>query len=353
MKRKILIITAIVLALLGVGGYFIYQMMMGPMYLPGDLTSKEEYKQFLEANPIKKQNFFELNDSISLYYEKQGTGKTPVLIIHGGPAIPYEKPWNGLEGLTGDYTFYYYHQRGAGQSSRPFDKFESSNFFQNALALNKTLGIPAQVADIELLRKALGQEKIILIGHSFGGFLATMYAIEFPERVQSLVLVAPAEVIKLPSEGGGLYEAVRERLPENLQADYSNYLEQVFDFKNLFKKSEQELVNQNLEFIQYYEAATQQSIEVKPENIGGWMSQALYLGMGVQHDYSEYLKQITAPTLVVHGTDDILGQKSVQLYLDHIPKTELKTISGSHFMFYDNPIKFGEIVSSFLSKPQE
>lgn len=350
MRTKKISTVTIVVSILGIGGYFAYQMMIGPMYLPGDLTTKEEYHNLLNDVVVKdKENSFELNNGISLYYEKQGVGETPVLIVHGGPAIPYERPWNGLDSLTNDYTFYYYHQRGAGKSTRPFDKFTSNNFYENALALNSTLGIPSQIADIEQIRKKLGQEEIILIGHSFGGFIASMYAIEFPERVKSLVLVTPADVIKLPSDGDGLYGAVQKRLPNNMQDDYTKLVDNIFDFNHLFEKSEDDLVAETTEFIKYFEIATGQKVEIRPELIGGWMPQALYLGMGAKHDYSEYLKQIKAPTLVVYGTDDIIAQKSLQLYLDYIPDVKLKTMDGSHFMFYDNPKEFGEVISSFFS----
>ena len=48
---------------------------------------------------------------------------------------------------------------------------------------------PAQLADIERLRRASGETSLILIGHSFGAFLAALYATEFPERVRAPVLV--------------------------------------------------------------------------------------------------------------------------------------------------------------------
>ena len=132
-------------------------------------------------------------DDISLHYFTQGEGK-PVLIIHGGPGIPYTKNWSGLDSLSNQYPFYSYDQRGCGKSTRPFDKFESSNFYQNMKALDENLGLPAQIADIEQIRRKLKQDKIILIGHSFGGFLACMYAIEFPQHVESMVLVISVSI---------------------------------------------------------------------------------------------------------------------------------------------------------------
>lgn len=90
----------------------------------------------------------------------------------------------GLENLKKDYRFIYYHQRGCGHSTRPIDTFKSQNFMQNVTVLNKVLGLSAQLADIERIRRILGHERLILVGHSYGGFLASLYAAEFPEHVE-------------------------------------------------------------------------------------------------------------------------------------------------------------------------
>src|SRR5439155_15020446 len=103
--------------------------------------------------------------------------------------------------------------------TKPFDRF-SADFYSNMTALERTLGIGAQVADIERIRRILGEEKLILMGHSFGGFLAAMYAAEFPERVEALVLVAPAGVLVLRDEVEGFFEEIRKGLPRDKHAEY-------------------------------------------------------------------------------------------------------------------------------------
>ena len=47
-------------------------------------------------------------------------------------------------------------------------------------------------ATIERIRRILGRDRLTLVGHSFGAFLAAMYAAEFPDRVEALRSVVGA-----------------------------------------------------------------------------------------------------------------------------------------------------------------
>ena len=217
-----------------------------------------------------------------------------------------------FEPLAAHYKFYYYDQRGCGRSTKPFDRFESGNFYPNMKELERTLGIGAQVADIERIRQILGQERLILLGHSFGAFLASMYAAEFPERVESLVLVAPSGVLVLPDKEDGFFELIRGHLPETQREEYDRFLKEYLDFGKVFSKSEEELAKLNRRVGEFFLAASgEQPVNGsdKSDDNGGWMVQAMYFSMGQRHDYRPALRGVQVPVLVIHGEENLIPER--------------------------------------------
>ncbi|KAF7353005.1 hypothetical protein MVEN_01268100 [Mycena venus] len=56
------------------------------------------------------------------------------------------------------------------------------------------------VDSLETWRKKMQLEKMTLIGHSLGGYLSTVYALKYPERVNKLILLSPAGVPRDPNQ---------------------------------------------------------------------------------------------------------------------------------------------------------
>jgi proline iminopeptidase len=358
----IVIALVVLVALVAVGVIVLWWLMGQPLYQPGMVrTGKNLRGPLVPPAQTTEDSYWPVEEDVRLFYHTQGAGR-PVLVHHGGPGYPIDRPLAALEPLTSDYKFYYYDQRGCGRSTRPFDRFESRSFYTNMKELERTLGIGAQVADIERVRQILGQERLILVGHSFAAFLASMYAAEFPERVEALVLVAPAGVLVLPDKDGGFFEAIGGHFSGEQRKEYDRFLRDYFDFGQVFSKSEAELAKLNRRVADYFRAASgeQRADEADgPTDNGGWMVQAMYFSMGKRHDYRPGLRAVQTRVLVVHGEDDLLPERVSRMYVDAFPNARLYVIKRGktpgarqvgHFLLNDPSEDLTQVLRRFLSE---
>jgi proline iminopeptidase len=349
--KNILFITSAILIILFVIAWWLWYQMSQPMYKPGTMNN----------NPVAMVQqkgdtaFWNMPGDINLFHFSEGQG-TKILTLHGGPGIPWENSAKGFSLLADQFHLFYYDQRGCGRSTRPFDRFPPANYYKNMTALESNLGIKAQLADIERIRQILGEEKIILIGHSFGAFLAALYAAEYPEKVKALVLVAPANILKLPSEEEDLFQKIRKNLPNSMQPEFDAWQKTYFDFGEIFQKSENDLQIISLQFLKYYQEAAKNQGKTLPDmgpstvRPGGWMTYATYFSMGKKHDYRAAMKAVKAPVLVLHGTNDLQSETASKTFAAAFPDAQFKTIEGSgHFPFFEQPEAFSAIVRQFLN----
>ncbi|HWP43582.1 MAG TPA: alpha/beta fold hydrolase [Blastocatellia bacterium] len=118
-----------------------------------------------------------INDT-ELFYTTIGQGR-PLLLMHGIEFDhTYLRPW--LDALGDVAQLIYYDHRGHGRSAKPDDFAKISH--------------QTWIDDAEALRRHLGYERMILFGHSYGGFLAQEYALCYGDRLDGLILcdTAPA-----------------------------------------------------------------------------------------------------------------------------------------------------------------
>lgn len=111
-----------------------------------------------------------------IYMTSIGRGDT-IVTLHGGPGNDFNYLVDGVKGNSGQNTFIFFDQRGSLLS--PVND-----------SLISSLTINVLVEDLETIRKALGQDKMVLFGHSFGSLLAMFYYIKYPERVKGIILSA-------------------------------------------------------------------------------------------------------------------------------------------------------------------
>lgn len=109
---------------------------------------------------------------------EQKTQKTPIVLLHGLGAASGLWVLN-FEAISKDRACYSLDLPGFGRSSR-------SNFDKNGDVAEMQF-----IRSIEEWRKEVNLSKFILLGHSFGAFLACSYALAYPNRVQHLILADP------------------------------------------------------------------------------------------------------------------------------------------------------------------
>jgi proline iminopeptidase len=113
-----------------------------------------------------------------LYVTEIGRGPT-VVVFHGGPGNDFQYLLGALRPHTGDFRFVLFDQRGSLLSPM-------------APAEVQRLSLADLVDDVEALRQALSEERLVIFGHSWGTYLATAYYRAHPQRVAGLVLAASA-----------------------------------------------------------------------------------------------------------------------------------------------------------------
>jgi len=121
----------------------------------------------------KREGFVEVPAG-RVWYGIAGEGNgVPLLTLHGGPGAghDYLEP---LEGLGNERPVVFYDQLGCGKSEIPDDE--------------RLWRVERFVEEVGAVRKALGLERVHLLGQSWGGMLAIEYALTRPPGVVSLVL---------------------------------------------------------------------------------------------------------------------------------------------------------------------
>ncbi|MGH8148154.1 MAG: alpha/beta fold hydrolase [Rhodanobacteraceae bacterium] len=132
-----------------------------------------------------------------LYVTEVGAGPL-VVFLHGGPGNDFHYSIDALRPHLGSHRFILYEQRGS-LLSPVADKDIAD------------LTIQQQVADLETLREALGADKLVLFGHSFGTLLALMYYEAHPDRVAGMVLAGAAPPTFGSAGLAGWIKAMRPR----------------------------------------------------------------------------------------------------------------------------------------------
>jgi len=226
-------------------------------------------------------NFITANDNARIFYKDWGPRDAQPLVFHHGWPLTADE-WDNqlLFFLAHGYRVIAHDRRGHGRSSQADNGNEMDTY----------------AADVAALVAALDLKGAVHIGHSTGGGEAAHYAAcAKPGTVAKLILVGavPPVMVKKASNPGGLpidlFDGFRKELAENRSQFYLNLASGPFYGFN------------------------REGAKVSQGLIQNWWRQGM-VGSAKAHydcikafsetDFSEDLKKIQVPTLVMHGTDD-------------------------------------------------
>jgi proline iminopeptidase len=215
-----------------------------------------------------------------------------------------------------------------------------------------TYTLEQNIEDLEALRKYLGLEQIVLLGHSYGGMVALSYAIKYPQNVSGLVLVTTSpsyrfieKAKQILAEKGTieqqkmakvLWEGAFESHDQLMQ--YYEVMEPLYSYTYNPNPSEEELKKRK-----DAQLRSKRNHEVLNQGFKGFLK---------TYDVIDQLSSISCPALIVAARHDWITPVEESLVLaEKIPDNELVIFeNSSHRVFQDEYEHFIETVSSFIKR---
>lgn len=222
---------------------------------------------------------------IELYYRESGSGE-PFLFLHGnGENGDYFR--KQIEHFQKNYHVIAPDTRGHGRSPRGSAPFTIEQFS----------------CDLYDFMQAHRLEKAVILGFSDGANIAMRFAMKHPEMIRALIL-----------NGGNLDPSGVKRTTQ-LPIEIGYRLAKHFAARSTSAKAHTEMLG----------------LMVNEPNIA-----------------PRELSHITAPTLVICGTRDMIKETHTRAITTGIPNAELTILRGDHFVANRHPTEFNHAVEEFL-----
>jgi proline iminopeptidase len=265
---------------------------------------------------------------VRIFERRIGRGP-PTVVLHGGPGAHHDYLLPNFDALAHDRELIYYDQRGGGRSPVPREI---------------PVGWREHVFDLEALRQEWGMEHLTLAGYSWGGLLALLYAIEFPNRVERLALVSPApawreariEFERRFAERNLASELQRQRaaLRESglRERDPSGYTQRLFE----------------LSVVPYFSDPAR-ARDLTPFRVSGRTQQEVWASLG-DYDLRPAISRLAIPALVLHGEDDPIPLKTAET-VARLLGAEFRVLPRSgHVPYVEAFDEFVRLMDGFLPR---
>jgi len=271
---------------------------------------------------------------VPLYWVEYGDADAPpVLLLHGGPAASHDYLLPQMLALAEEHRLVTYDQRGGGRSRHDDDR--------------AVIGWRDQVEDVARVAAELRVVPLTIVGYSWGGLLAMLYAIEAaagrvappPER---LVLIDPAPITRATRAEFEQEFARRQAGPEvaalraELQAsglrerDPEAYRQRAFEIS-----------------VAGYFADPARARDLTPFRVTGRVQQSIWESLG-DYDLRDALVSVRVPTLVVHGRQDPIPLASSEEAARALGTTCVVIENSGHVPYVEQPEQLFPLLRAFL-----
>jgi pimeloyl-ACP methyl ester carboxylesterase len=252
--------------------------------------------------------------SVRIAWERRGTG-FPLVLVHG---LGYARwGWEPVaDALAERFEVVLLDNRGIGESEAPPGPYTAAEMAEDTLRVLDEAGI----------------DRAHVVGTSLGGMIAQELALAAPGRIDRLVLVCttpggpeaapmPEQTVRLMAKAPALEPlAALRKFVENALAP------------NPPDGIVERILAHRIETAQPFSA---------------WLAQA---AAGAAFDAWDRLPGLEAPTLVLHGTADVVvDPANAGLLAERIPGARVELFAGcGHLLFWEQPERFVGIVGEFL-----
>ncbi|EIJ41826.1 putative hydrolase or acyltransferase of alpha/beta superfamily [Beggiatoa alba B18LD] len=266
---------------------------------------------------IKTQN-------LSIHYEQTGQGKIPIVFVHGNFAS--WRWWRCIfPQLPENYIAYLPDLRGCGDTEQTVDGYHIEQLAQDLYDFVTALALPA----------------FHLVGHSLGGAVSQQFALDHPECVTTLTLVAPA-----PAEGMSYLKQEHNSFVVGMLESFEFHaLLHSLHFNRsillrIFKQMVPSLNHQTSEFT----ALVDDAARMPPEAIVGFLNSL------TTWNVLDRLKELSLPVLIIWGERDTLVKREALermiLTLQHAQLVILPM--AGHAPQLEQPDYFNKILFEFI-----
>lgn len=178
-------------------------------------------------------------------------------------------------------------------------------------------------------------ERAVIGGLSMGGYVALNFARKFPEKVSALLLADTSAAADSEEKRESRFKLVKKVKEKGVEILIDEMLPNVISEQT--KSDNKELV-ESLE--NDFRKATENGVI------------AALLGMAERKDHTEFLKTITAPTLLIFGEDDkITDSEAAKTLNREIANSTLITLpNAGHYSNLEQPELFNNVFADFLKK---